>query len=133
MGHTMLLWRVLLTCLFCTLSRPCPCRILFFFLSTIYNTGLACSLWVAHTNTEYSTTMLHSARYVLPKPRSLLLAGNHEHKAHGLFQDNVALSSSECGHEPPGHGNCHVYPRIALRKVPRPEPTTEGRAVPRRC
>jgi hypothetical protein len=57
--------------------------------------GLDCSPRVAHTNTEYSMTTLCSACYVLPKPRSLLLAGDHEHKAHGLFQDNVALSSSE--------------------------------------
>jgi hypothetical protein len=100
-----------------------------FFFSTIYNTGLARSPQAAHTNTEYSTTTLCSAHYVLPKPRSLLLAGNHKHKAHGLFQDNVTLSSSKCRHEPAGCGNHHVYPRIALGKVPRLEPTTEGGAV----
>jgi hypothetical protein len=90
----------------------------FFFLSTIYNVGLTRSPRAAHTNTEYSTTTLRSACYVLPKPQSLLLAGDHKHKAHGLFQDNVALLSGECGREPAGRGNRHVYPRIALGKVP---------------
>jgi hypothetical protein len=47
----------------------------FFFKSSIYNAGLARSPRAAHTNTEYSTTTLRSARDVLPKPRDLLLAG----------------------------------------------------------
>jgi hypothetical protein len=101
----------------------------FFFLSTIYNVGLTRSPRACSTNSTYSTTMLCIAHYYIPGPRSLLLAGNHRHKACSLFQDNVALSSGECGRESTGHGNHHVYPRIALGKVPRLEPTTEGVAV----
>jgi hypothetical protein len=122
-------------------SRACVCHRLvcplsheasffcFFFLSTIYNAGLARSPQACSTNSTYSTTTLRIAHYYIPGPRSLLLAGDHRHKACSLFQDNVALLSSECGREPTGRRNRHVYPRIALGKVPRPEPTTEGGAV----
>jgi hypothetical protein len=99
------------------------------FISTIYNAVLDRSPRACNTNSTYSKTTLRIARYYIPGPRSLLLAGDHGHKARSLFQDNVALSSGECGREPPGCGNRHAYPRIALGKVPRPEPTTEGGAV----
>jgi hypothetical protein len=73
--------------------------------------------------------MLCIACYYLLGPRGLLLAGDHGHEARSLFLDSVALLSGECGREPAGCGDCHVYPQIALGKVPRLEPTPEGRAV----
>jgi hypothetical protein len=101
----------------------------FFFKSTIYNVVLDHSLRARSTNSTYSKTTLHIAHYYIPGPRSLLLVGDHRHKACSLFQDNVALLSGECGRKPPGRRNHHVYPWIALGKVPRLEPTTEGGAV----
>jgi hypothetical protein len=63
-----------------TWAYACGAFFFFFFKSSIYNAGLARSPRAAHTNTEYSTTTLRSARYVLPKPRDLLLAGKRRPK-----------------------------------------------------
>jgi hypothetical protein len=103
----------------------------YFFRSTIYNAGLTRSPRVAHTNTEYSMTTLCSDHYVLPKPRSLLLVGDHEHKAHGLFQDNVALLSGEKV-ETPQHGSAHTVAShwIALGRSPDRNPTQRSGQLP---
>jgi transposase InsO family protein len=106
--------------------------IFIFIFSTIYNAVLDRSLRARNTNSMYSKTMLHIAQYYIPGPWSLLLAGDYRHKACSLFQDDIALLSGECGCEPAGCGDRHVHPRIALGKVPQPEPTTEGGAVARR-
>jgi hypothetical protein len=91
---------------------------LFILFSTIYNAVLNHSPQARNTNSTYSKTTLCIARYYIPGPQSLLLAGNYRHKACSLFQDNVTLLSGECGHEPAGRGDHHVHPRIALESPP---------------
>jgi hypothetical protein len=66
---------------------------LFIFKSRIYNVGLTRSLWAAHTNTEYSMTMLRSARLCTTRNLKAFFWRADAGKVCALSMDDITLLS----------------------------------------